>query len=356
MISALFQPEISNLESQIAQLQTQIALHQERITHLNEAESVADNAVASLQSALEKVSSVSPAAIESLKVAVLGLFRGGDTPGGGNDGDNPPGGDGGSSPNEPKPEPNLNEQDTEVSDTLTEVENSYVRLVQLSETAAYMAKFDGEILAAYLGLNSKSKSQAWGAWCVQNGIASGYELRASKRLTTKYEIKLWDVSFKEIERLSKLDLTQYPPKAILELVAKPDETEQPLVQAELEQHLEEQAAAIAPEHPLIDPLDVPEGCILERSEDWLNLEYFVRAHVIVRVKGVPTPQIKTLGRLIETGKGICAYANFSSIARYFPDNESAIRYLAGVASTSLNQIAEAFEQHEHLMKKRVARL
>jgi hypothetical protein len=61
----------SNLESQITQLQAQIALHQERIVHLNEVESTDDSALAALQTAVEKISILSPEAIASFKAAVL---------------------------------------------------------------------------------------------------------------------------------------------------------------------------------------------------------------------------------------------------------------------------------------------
>lgn len=42
MLQAIEQPEISSLESQVNQLQAQIAAAQARITHLNEAELIAD--------------------------------------------------------------------------------------------------------------------------------------------------------------------------------------------------------------------------------------------------------------------------------------------------------------------------
>lgn len=89
MLSAIFQPEISSLESQVAQLQAQIAAAQERITHLSEAESMANGAIQALQITLRQVSALAPDAITNLKAAVLNLFRGDDNKGGNDDGNQP---------------------------------------------------------------------------------------------------------------------------------------------------------------------------------------------------------------------------------------------------------------------------
>ena len=75
MISAIFQPEISSLESQVTALQAQIALAQQRISHLSEAESVADGAIQSLQTALQKVTALAPSAIATLRQTVMNLFN-----------------------------------------------------------------------------------------------------------------------------------------------------------------------------------------------------------------------------------------------------------------------------------------
>lgn len=55
MVSALFQPEISSLESQVAALQAQIAQAQQRITALGECELETDGAIQALTSAVQKV-------------------------------------------------------------------------------------------------------------------------------------------------------------------------------------------------------------------------------------------------------------------------------------------------------------
>ncbi len=77
MLSTIFQPEVSALESQVAALQAQIAAHAERITLLNETEAVAGGSLEALKGAIQKVTALAPDAIASLKSAVLNLFQGG---------------------------------------------------------------------------------------------------------------------------------------------------------------------------------------------------------------------------------------------------------------------------------------
>ncbi len=96
MLSAVLQPEIDTLQSQIAQLQAQIAAAQARVNELGEAESIADGAIQSLQTALQKVSALAPSAIATLRQTVLNLFN--------DDGDAD---DDGNQPINPEPEPAL---------------------------------------------------------------------------------------------------------------------------------------------------------------------------------------------------------------------------------------------------------
>jgi len=66
------------LESQVAQLQAQIALAKSRIAALGEADIVANGALQALQDAVAKISGLAPSAIATLKAAALNLFHGGD--------------------------------------------------------------------------------------------------------------------------------------------------------------------------------------------------------------------------------------------------------------------------------------
>ena len=70
--------EINSLESQVAQLQAQIAVGQSRITALGEADTVASGALQALQEAVSKISGLAPHAIATLKAAALNLFQYGD--------------------------------------------------------------------------------------------------------------------------------------------------------------------------------------------------------------------------------------------------------------------------------------
>lgn len=88
MVSVIFQPEISALETQIAQMQAQITLAQQRIASLSEAESMSAGAIEALQTAVQKISSLAPTAIANLKTAVLNLFQSDDDRGSG-DGNQP---------------------------------------------------------------------------------------------------------------------------------------------------------------------------------------------------------------------------------------------------------------------------
>lgn len=76
MLSTIFQPEVSALESQVAALQAQIAAHTERISLLNETELLAGGTLEALHCAIQKVTALAPDAIASLRTAVLDLFRG----------------------------------------------------------------------------------------------------------------------------------------------------------------------------------------------------------------------------------------------------------------------------------------
>lgn len=86
MLSVICQCEIDTLQNEIQRMTETIAVAQARISALGEIESVADGAIELLRSAVQKVSSLAPSAIASLKATVLSLFEDG---GSGNDGDSP---------------------------------------------------------------------------------------------------------------------------------------------------------------------------------------------------------------------------------------------------------------------------
>ncbi len=75
MLSTLFQPEITDLESQISQMQAQIAAAQQRIASLSETEFMTAGAIEAMHCAVKKISTLAPGAIANLKAAVLNLFQ-----------------------------------------------------------------------------------------------------------------------------------------------------------------------------------------------------------------------------------------------------------------------------------------
>lgn len=114
--------------------------------------------------------------------------------------------------------------------------------------------------------------------------------------------------------------------------------EQVIAQAELNQYIEEQADSIAFE---IDLNNVPKGCRLERSDDWMSLEYYVHVWGYQNQRGIPTLLMKNIGRLVQYPDGIYAYTVRSGIGRTFSSTTDAIAYLVRVVGTSFSEIAQA---------------
>ena len=105
----------------------------------------------------------------------------------------------------------------------------------------------------------------------------------------------------------------------------------------------------------IDPNNVPVGCLLKRTDDWMCEEYNVWCWGYKNERGVPRIIQKHLGRLVQHTDGIYTYRVTSGIARTFQTTKDAIAYLVKVVGTSFEEIQQAFEQREEF-KKRVARL
>lgn len=231
MVSTIIRTEIDSLETQIAQMQAQIACYRERIVSLGKAESMADSAIAALQTAVAEISILSPEAIAALKAAVLDLFGNNGTPG---DGD-------GDQPIEPTPEPELDGQyseydpdkywrQTEPDGSTWELASpiaclledkpvpvSPYKFMQLSNAVAYVRKSTGEIITTYIGFSNKTKAKVWGQYlAAQHRIASGFEVREAKRLTDfKYELKIWGIALDQIQRLAECGLTEIPAKSFV---------------------------------------------------------------------------------------------------------------------------------------------
>lgn len=123
--------------------------------------------------------------------------------------------------------------------------------------------------------------------------------------------------------------------------------EQVIAGAELNQYIEGGADSIAAE---IDLNNVPKGCRLERSDDWMSLEYYVHAWGYQNQRGIPTLLQKNIGRLVQHPDGIYAYRVRSGIGRTFSSTNDAIAYLVRTVGTSFSEIAQAFEARQLTLK------
>lgn len=150
MLSSIFQPEIDTVQSQIAQLQAQIAQAEQRIANLTEVEAIASGAIQSLETALQKVSTLAPDALASLKSSVLELFTG--------DTSNQP-----IEPSlEPASQPELNGQYSDFASLLSDapvIDDPFVELVGVGDRVSYQRRHDGEIICTYAGFNNKTKAK-----------------------------------------------------------------------------------------------------------------------------------------------------------------------------------------------------
>lgn len=106
---------------------------------------------------------------------------------------------------------------------------------------------------------------------------------------------------------------------------------------------------------LIDLLEVPAGCRLERTDDWIALEYHVHAWGYQNIRGVRSLVQKNIGRIVQMSDGIYTYRLTSGIARTFETTRDAIAYLVQVVGMSFEEIAIAYQERMAFQKK-VARL
>lgn len=216
-------------------------------------------------------------------------------------------------------------------------EPPYVELIKVSDAVAYQYKRDkDEIPCTYIGFKSRTRAEAWGRWFSStNNIASGFELRAAKRLAGfKHEIKLWGLNSTDIQRLPHLDFAFSPSEQSIEAWIKVEE--QVVVQAE-EKQVED--AAPSPElpvvektHPVIDVADVPEGVSLLSTNDDRLIEYTCWVWTAAREKGVLAPKQRNVGRLFQTQSGIEAErarsrTTRSKTSQFFERTLDAVNYL-----------------------------
>ena len=109
--------------------------------------------------------------------------------------------------------------------------------------------------------------------------------------------------------------------------------------------------------PFIEPNDVPKGCSIERTDDWIIEEYNVHAWGYKNQRGGERTLTQTnIGRLVQYPDGIRAYrVRLSATGHTFETTRDAIAYLVQVVGTSFEEIAAAYEERMAFQKK-VARL
>ncbi len=113
--------------------------------------------------------------------------------------------------------------------------------------------------------------------------------------------------------------------------------------------MEDRAQTLASEYVGVDEQNLPKGCSLQRTEDYLSREYYVFVHAISRVNGVPTPTQKSIGRLLEGVNNIVeAYRPRAGVSRDFTTTLDAIKYLISGAGYSLKEVAQAFDAWDEL--------
>lgn len=91
--------------------------------------------------------------------------------------------------------------------------------------------------------------------------------------------------------------------------------------------------------------EVPIGSYLQRTDDWMSLEY--RVWIYCRKTRLEQDEIpwttKGIGRIVEVKGGVSAYRPNSGIGQAFATKYDAIAYLIRNAGYTLEQVAEAFQ-------------
>lgn len=96
----------------------------------------------------------------------------------------------------------------------------------------------------------------------------------------------------------------------------------------------------------INPNDVPTGCYLKRTDDWMCVEYDVNVRRVTNERQSSGefwrhPVLQNIGRIVEHPQGIYTYRIRSGVARVFESVQQAIAYLVQVVGTSFDEIADA---------------
>lgn len=189
-------------------------------------------------------------------------------------------------------------------------------------------------------VTSRADGQVWVTFFVFKTEQEAYKFYLSMLKPSRCKMAV-------VNRSDRDDCDHYPwlvrvwginPEVLVKLVRK----DTPLA------NLEDRVQAIAPKQPIIDEQDLPKGCSIQRTEDYLSREYYVFVHVRIARNDVPTPTIKAIGRLLEGVSSIEAYRQQAGVCREFTRTLDAIKYLVSGSGYSLKEIALAFDAWDQL--------
>ena len=140
-------------------------------------------------------------------------------------------------------------------------EMPYIDLIPVTHLVAYQRRQDGEIICCYLAGNNKNRLKDWGSWlCNQHSVGSGFEFREAKRMTAyKWELKIWGMSIKQIQRLAETDTAKTPPSRYH--VASQPVAERLLAPEEVEPEVEAVLASVSETISLTIPSNDVEECL-----------------------------------------------------------------------------------------------
>ncbi len=101
---------------------------------------------------------------------------------------------------------------------------------------------------------------------------------------------------------------------------------------------------------IIDPDNPPEGCILKRTDDWLQIEY----EVFVWHKDYPkdTPYLKKLGRVVQEAHGIWTCGSKSATGQLYKKIKDSLAFLLNYHGIKYSQVLEALESRKASKSKK----
>ena len=95
---------------------------------------------------------------------------------------------------------------------------------------------------------------------------------------------------------------------------------------------------------IIDPDNPPEGCLLQRTDDWIQMEYEVFAWE--QKDSQEAPELKNLGRVVQEPQGIWTCGSKSSTGQLFQKIEDSFTFLLNYHGINYSQVLSALESQK----------